>query len=123
MKYSESPSFTISGGRVAPALACSARALALTASPAVGTIAVNDNGTPNPSDDFVDYTPPVGFKGTDMDDATRPAGQWTHDYLRIDPNENVVPTGNVLTFRSLGDHPQLTVTLADRQRFSALGWG
>src|SRR5262249_26753680 len=36
------------------------------ASSAGGTVALNDNGTPaDPSDDFVQYTPPAGFVGTD----------------------------------------------------------
>lgn len=34
--------------------------------PTHGTVAINDNGTPNdPSDDWVTYTPQVGFTGTD----------------------------------------------------------
>ena len=31
-----------------------------------GTVSINDNGTPtDPTDDFIDYTPPIGFSGFD----------------------------------------------------------
>ncbi len=37
------------------------------ATDAGGIVNINDNGTPNnPSDDFVDYSPPTGFIGTDF---------------------------------------------------------
>ncbi|NQU21976.1 MAG: hypothetical protein HQ567_11890, partial [Candidatus Nealsonbacteria bacterium] len=55
--------------------------------------------------------------------ATKPRDLKGVRSLRIDPDENAVQTGDVLTFRSLGAQPRLVVTLADRQRFSALGWG
>lgn len=39
--------------------------------PSNGTVAINDNGTPNdPSDDTVTYTPNTGFTGTDVFDYT-----------------------------------------------------
>jgi len=37
----------------------------------------------------------VGFKGTDIDDATRPAGQWNHVYLRISPRQCEVAVNGV----------------------------
>ena len=37
----------------------------------------------------------VGFKGIDMDDATRPAGQWNHVYLRISPRQCEVAINGV----------------------------
>ena len=32
----------------------------------------------------------VGYKGIDMDDATRPAGEWNHLYIRIHPKQSEV---------------------------------
>ncbi len=32
----------------------------------------------------------VGYKGVDMDDATRPAGEWNHLYVRIHPQQSEV---------------------------------
>ena len=43
--------------------------------------------------------------------------------LRINVLQSPKDTDRVLTFRSLGVNPELVVTLADRSRFSALGWG
>jgi len=37
----------------------------------------------------------VGFKGTDVDDATRPAGEWNHVYLRISPQQCEVAINGV----------------------------
>lgn len=37
----------------------------------------------------------VGFKGIDMDDATRPAGEWNHVYLRISPRQCEVAINGV----------------------------
>ena len=37
----------------------------------------------------------VGFKGSDLDDATRPAGQWNHVYLRISPRQCEVAVNGV----------------------------
>lgn len=37
----------------------------------------------------------VGFKGTDMDDATRPVGEWNHIYLRISPRQCEVAVNGV----------------------------
>ena len=37
----------------------------------------------------------VGFKGTDVDDATRPAGEWNHLYLRISPRQCEVAINGV----------------------------
>ena len=43
--------------------------------------------------------------------------------LKIDVVQSPSGTDRVLTFHSLGVDPQLVVTLADRSRLSALGWG
>ena len=40
----------------------------------------------------------VGFKGVDMDDATRPAGEWNHLYLRISPRQCEVAINGVSYF-------------------------
>ena len=40
----------------------------------------------------------VGFKGSDMDDATRPAGEWNHVYLRISPRQCEVAVNGVSYF-------------------------
>ncbi|MCH7988946.1 MAG: PQQ-dependent sugar dehydrogenase [Planctomycetes bacterium] len=40
----------------------------------------------------------VGFKGTEMDDATRPAGQWNHLYLRVTPQDGEVGIKGVRYF-------------------------
>jgi glucose/arabinose dehydrogenase len=40
----------------------------------------------------------VGFKGTEMDDATRPAGQWNHMYLRVTPQQGEVCINGVSYF-------------------------
>ena len=46
----------------------------------------------------------VGFKGTDLDDATRPAGEWNHLYLRISPKQCEVAINGVSYFYfSVGD--------------------
>ena len=37
----------------------------------------------------------VGFKGIDMDDATRPAGEWNHIYLRVSPVQCEVAVNGV----------------------------
>lgn len=37
----------------------------------------------------------VGFKGIDMDDATRPAGEWNHVYLRVSPGQCEVAVNGV----------------------------
>jgi glucose/arabinose dehydrogenase len=37
----------------------------------------------------------VGFTGSDMDDATRPAGEWNHLYLRISPRQCEVAVNGV----------------------------
>lgn len=37
----------------------------------------------------------VGFKGSDMDDATRPAGEWNHLYLRLSPRQCEVAVNGV----------------------------
>ena len=37
----------------------------------------------------------VGFKGIDMDDATRPAGEWNHVYLRVSPRQCEVAINGV----------------------------
>jgi glucose/arabinose dehydrogenase len=37
----------------------------------------------------------VGFKGIDMDDATRPVGEWNHVYLRISPRQCEVAVNGV----------------------------
>lgn len=37
----------------------------------------------------------VGFKGIDMDDATRPAGEWNHVYLRVSPRQSEVAINGV----------------------------
>lgn len=37
----------------------------------------------------------VGFKGIDMDDATRPAGEWNHVYLRVSPKQCEVAVNGV----------------------------
>lgn len=37
----------------------------------------------------------VGFKGTDLDDATRPAGEWNHLYLRVSPVNGEVAINGV----------------------------
>lgn len=37
----------------------------------------------------------VGFEGIDMDDATRPVGQWNHVYLRISPRQCEVAVNGV----------------------------
>ena len=37
----------------------------------------------------------VGYKSPDVDDATRPAGQWNHLYLRIHPNQCEVAVNGV----------------------------
>lgn len=37
----------------------------------------------------------VGFKGTDVDDATRPAGEWNHVYLRVAPGQCEVAVNGV----------------------------
>jgi len=37
----------------------------------------------------------VGYKSPDVDDATRPAGQWNHIYLRIHPNKCEVAVNGV----------------------------
>ena len=43
--------------------------------------------------------------------------------LKIDVVQTPSETERVLTFRSLGVEPQLTVTLVNQSRMSALGWG
>jgi hypothetical protein len=40
----------------------------------------------------------VGFKGTDLDDATRPAGEWNHIYLRLSPKQCEVAVNGVSYF-------------------------
>ncbi|MCA9008601.1 MAG: DUF1080 domain-containing protein, partial [Planctomycetaceae bacterium] len=40
----------------------------------------------------------VGFKGSDMDDATRPAGEWNQVYLRISPRQCEVAVNGVSYF-------------------------
>lgn len=40
----------------------------------------------------------VGFKGTDLDDATRPAGEWNHVYLRLSPKQCEVAVNGVSYF-------------------------
>ncbi len=40
----------------------------------------------------------VGFKGSEMDDATRPAGQWNQMYLRISPRQCEVAVNGVSYF-------------------------
>jgi hypothetical protein len=37
----------------------------------------------------------AGFKGVDVDDATRPAGQWNHVYLRVSPGQCEVAVNGV----------------------------
>ncbi|MEI7699012.1 MAG: family 16 glycoside hydrolase [Planctomycetia bacterium] len=37
----------------------------------------------------------VGFKGIDMDDATRPVGEWNHVYLRVSPRQCEVAINGV----------------------------
>ena len=37
----------------------------------------------------------VGFRGTDIDDATRPAGEWNHVYLRVSPLQSEVAVNGV----------------------------
>lgn len=37
----------------------------------------------------------VGFKGIEMDDATRPAGEWNHVYLRLHPKQSEVQVNGV----------------------------
>ncbi|MBY0526541.1 MAG: cadherin-like domain-containing protein [Gemmataceae bacterium] len=47
------------------------RVVSITTTTAGGTASLNDNGTPlDPTDDFIDYAPPVGFVGTDTFDYT-----------------------------------------------------
>ena len=41
----------------------------------------------------------VGFKGIDVDDATRPAGQWNHLYLRVTPNDGEVCVNGVSYYK------------------------
>jgi hypothetical protein len=40
----------------------------------------------------------VGFKGIDLDDATRPAGEWNHVYLRLSPKQCEVAVNGVSYF-------------------------
>ncbi|MEQ9407894.1 MAG: PQQ-dependent sugar dehydrogenase [Fuerstiella sp.] len=40
----------------------------------------------------------VGFEGIEMDDATRPAGEWNHVYLRISPRQCEVAVNGVSYF-------------------------
>lgn len=40
----------------------------------------------------------VGFKGREMDDATRPAGEWNHLYLRVSPRQCEVAINGVSYF-------------------------
>lgn len=40
----------------------------------------------------------VGFKGTDLDDATRPASEWNHVYLRLSPKQCEVAVNGVSYF-------------------------
>jgi glucose/arabinose dehydrogenase len=40
----------------------------------------------------------AGFKGVDVDDATRPAGQWNHVYLRVSPGQCEVAVNGVSYF-------------------------
>ncbi len=40
----------------------------------------------------------VGFKGTDLDDATRPVGEWNHIYLRLSPRQCEVAVNGVSYF-------------------------
>lgn len=41
----------------------------------------------------------VGFKGIDVDDATRPAGEWNHLYLRVTPNDGEVCVNGVSYYK------------------------
>lgn len=41
----------------------------------------------------------VGFKGVDVDDATRPAGEWNHLYLRVTPNDGEVCVNGVSYYK------------------------
>jgi len=43
----------------------------------------------------VKFEQQVGFKGIDMDDATRPAGEWNHIYLRVSPQQCEVAVNGV----------------------------
>ena len=60
-----------------------------------GTVSVNDNGTPgDPTDDFIDYTPPPGFIGTDTfeyeicdDDPNPDCDTATVTVSVVDPND------------------------------------
>ena len=54
--------------------------------------------------------------------------KYSHDLqgvssLKIELQETPEAAGNTLIFRSLGDEPQLVVTLANLARLDALGWG
>lgn len=50
-----------------------------------GTVSINDNGTPgDPSDDFVDYTPPAGFVGTDFFQYVITDGKGAYDYATVE---------------------------------------
>lgn len=40
----------------------------------------------------------VGYEGIDMDDATRPPGEWNHVYLRVAPNSSEVAVNGVSYF-------------------------
>lgn len=41
----------------------------------------------------------VGYKGVDVDDATRPAGQWNHLYLRVTPTDGEVCMNGVSYYK------------------------